>query len=483
MYKLLIKYFFIIVCSFYVYNKILNIKDNKKLKYISYALFSCLLSLITSLLTQHVDYIELPLWIIFSFFFIKLCFGTDNDVSLTAILISYCCSYISFVISAIIFSLFLTITGISSSKHFLILQFFVGILQNILIRIPFRLKRLKNGMPFLTNPVFNNIGIYISMLVLFVAMLLNNGNDNPIYAFAVIFILMSLIFIIVWWKSQLTKSYIYKLKNKEIEELNNTLENKNKRIKEMENEISCLSKIIHKDNKLIPAMELAVKNFLNNPESGNGNNLVIELERLSEERKGIVHSLELSNKKLISTNILSIDSLMNYFLNKTYENGIDFNINTTGNVKDIVENVISESDLNTLVADIIENAVISTKYNNGHHILAIFDAENRNFSIDIFDSGEKFDVNVLLNFGIKKITTHGNDSGSGIGLMTTHEILSKYKASFAIEEFETTNSSYTKKVSIVFDSKNLFTLKSKRTPEEIFLLTKRKDLIFEPVKI
>ncbi len=481
MYKLMIKYFFIIFCSIYVYNKILNIKNIKKSKYILYGFFSCLLSILTYILAQYVEYIEFPLWIFCNFFFITFCTGTAFEVSLTAIIISYCFSYISIVISAILVGVFMG--AIRYLVHsFIILQLITGVLQNFLVRIPFHLKRLKNGMPFLSNPIFTNIGIFLSMLVLFAAMLLNNGNENPVYVFAVIFILISMLFIIIWWKTQLTKTYIYKLKNKEIENLSLELENKNKRISEMENEISCLSKIIHKDNKLIPAMELAVKNFINNPEKSNGKNLIAELEKLSYERKGIVHSLELSNKKLISTNVLSIDSLMNYFLNKTYENEIDFNFNIRGNLSDMISNIVSESDLNTLLADIIENALISTKYNNAHHILAIFDAKNPNFSIDIFDSGEKFELNVLLNFGIKKITTHGDDEGSGIGLMTTYEILSKYKASFLIEEFDTINSYYTKKVSIVFDSRNLFILKSKRTPEEIYLLSKRNDLIYRPTQ-
>lgn len=481
MYKLMIKYFFIIFYSIYVYNKILNIKNSK---YMPYGLFSCLLSILTCILAQYVEYIEFPLWIFCNFFFITLCTGTALEVSLTAIIISYCFSYISFIISAIIVSFFMGLLGYStySAYSIIIPQLITGILQNFLIRIPFHLKRLKNGMPFLSNPVFTNIGIFLSMLVLFAAMLLNNGNENPVYVFGFIFILISMLFIIIWWKSQLTKTYIYKLKNKEIENLSLELENKNKRISEMEIEISSLSKIIHKDNKLIPAMELAVKNFINNPEKSNGRNLIAELEKLSYERKGILHSLELSNKKLISTNVLSIDSLMNYFLNKTYENEIDFNFNIRGNLSDIISNIVSESDLNTLLADIIENALISTKYNNAHHILAIFDAENPNFSIDIFDSGEKFDLNVLLNFGIKKITTHGDDEGSGIGLMTTYEILSKYKASFLIEEFDTINSYYTKKVSIIFDSRNLFIFKSKRTPEEIYLLSKRSDLIYRPIQ-
>ena len=46
-------------------------------------------------------------------------------------------------------------------------------------------------------------------------------------------------------------------------------------------------------------------------------------------------------------------------------------------------------------------------------------------------------------------TTHGDDGGSGIGMMTTCELCRKYSASLRIEPV--TDGDYTKCISVVFD--------------------------------
>ena len=52
--------------------------------------------------------------------------------------------------------------------------------------------------------------------------------------------------------------------------------------------------------------------------------------------------------------------------------------------------------------------------------------------------------------GRKKITTHKDSGGSGIGLYTTFEILKRHKASFILDE--TIDSDiFVKKISILFD--------------------------------
>ena len=74
----------------------------------------------------------------------------------------------------------------------------------------------------------------------------------------------------------------------------------------------------------------------------------------------------------------------------------------------------------------------------------------------IYDSGEYFSKDVLKKLGKKRATTHKKDGGTGIGLMTTFEILKKYNASFSIDE-TINNPQYTKCVAITFDDKHTHT--------------------------
>ncbi len=52
---------------------------------------------------------------------------------------------------------------------------------------------------------------------------------------------------------------------------------------------------------------------------------------------------------------------MAYMLQKAKAHGINFDLSVSGSVKYLVENVIGESDLNTLLADLIDNAIIAVK--------------------------------------------------------------------------------------------------------------------------
>ena len=79
-------------------------------------------------------------------------------------------------------------------------------------------------------------------------------------------------------------------------------------------------------------------------------------------------------------------------------------------------------------------------------------AYNDSLKMSVFDSGEPFDDKVKKKLGRLRVTTHKDEGGSGIGMMTTFEILKKYKASFTIDE-QIDNGTYTKKVCVCFDGK------------------------------
>ncbi len=92
------------------------------------------------------------------------------------------------------------------------------------------------------------------------------------------------------------------------------------------------------------------------------------------------------------------------------------------------------------------------------------------------NSGEFFNTDILLNFGIKKATTHLHEGGSGIGLITVYEILRKYKASFILDELDN-NTLFSKKLSISFNNLNQNFINSDRP--EISLLTDQLNFIIQ----
>ena len=476
--QIFIKNLGIILCCIYCYIKLLHISCTRK-SLINYSIFAILLTLISFFTDLHFRFITMTVLVLFIAFFLAYKTNTQPPVAITTTTISFALSYSLFLLSITIISLF----ALASSKKFdrIYLQILSCILQLLLMLIPFRLKRTKNGMPFLRKQYYSIPGMIISILVLIISTLLNNSSSNPLYVipYLLIFIFAALIYL--YWKNNLTKTYLDKLNIKNIESLNTELLEKQQYIEALEQDNQRLAKIIHKDNKLIPAMEYAVQTYikeynLTSENTTRGMELLAELNRLSADRKGLVTSQDKQCEKLPSCGVTSLDNLLQYIQQKASEADITFHVTVSCELKDLTSSIIEENTLYTLLADLLENAIIATKYNNGKHILLNISMLSKYYSLHIFDSGIPFTKEVLVSLGQKQITTHADGSGSGIGLMQTYEILQQHNASLLIDEFAADPGLYTKKISIVFNKLNQYMLYTARDEEETIFLNQRTDL-------
>ena len=344
----------------------------------------------------------------------------------------------------------------------------ISIVQLLVTKSIFRINRLKNGMPFLQHEKVINVGVVICLIFLFATLLFNSSPGNKVNFISYLFIVFSSgTLLTVWWFNRLKLRYKERIQSREISNLENRimqLQSENTSLKENNNE---LAKIIHKDNKLIPAMEYAVIELLNCDEikslelNNKANDLRQYLMNLSEERTGMLNSYEIQNRHLPSTGIASFDAILRYMNQKATIQNVDFQFLENSSVKYFVDNIISVEDLNTLVADLVENAIIALKNLKNPRILLCICIENTHYSLDIYDNGPQFDVNVIANLGKKQITTHAETGGSGIGMMTTFEILNKYSASFILKETPNDHL-YKKKISICFDGRAQIEIKSMR---------------------
>lgn len=479
-----IKYFTIIICSFYIYGKLLNIPRSQN--HYAYLLFGipCLSLGIILLDTLFPMVIELIL-ILISFFFLSRIAKTTAEALITTTIISYGISYIIFSLSALISSailIFVFHVSVDTYSH-IHSQIITAFIQLTITLLLFRLKRFRKGMPFITNKLNSFPLMVVSLMTLFIFAIVKVGDNNIFYLFPVLLIFLLAIFIYVSWKNNITKTYLERLKEKDIAELNSTLSEKEQYIKKLEEENKELSTIIHSDNKLIPAMLLSVKEFIKDSSSlvpassKTGARLLSDLEQLSLHRKDILRSQEDRCRSIPETGCSSVDSILKYMKQKAYEMNIHFDIAFSCNMKALINENISENDLNTLLADLLENAMIATKYGDCRHVLLTVDMIEDFYSINVFDSGIPFSKEVLVNLGIKNYTTHKAEGGSGIGLVTSYELLKKYNASLAIEEFIQDSGLYTKKLSIVFNRLSQYTLFTYRNRDELDFLNSRTDLL------
>ncbi|MEG0570303.1 MAG: GHKL domain-containing protein [Oscillospiraceae bacterium] len=484
MYAEIIKYFTIIITSFYLYHKLLNKIEETKKKRIAYLACALLLSVVTGIIKSYAQYLAIPIMILVAFIMITLLSGTKLELSLSSIIISFAISYGINTLASVIIALLFFALKISHGVSYIYPMLLILPLQVVFATIPFKFKRLKKGMPFLIKGGASDVGVLLSLVVLCAIIVLNDNNARFIYIIPVLFIIICSVLVLLWWRKRITKIYKERLRTAEVQCLQDTIAEKDQRIDYLTKQNDSLSKIIHKDNKLIPAMELAVRKYLTSVNASDeetnktGESLLAEFETLSNQRLGIIGNYQNKNKVLPLTGVFSVDTLLNYMLSKATNNDISFDFTLTGSVKFMIDNVIKETDLNTLLADLIENAIVATKKSSNKQILINIGVADGIYFMDVIDSGIMFETDTLCKLGLKKATTHANEGGSGIGLLSIFELCKKTKASLCIKEFSLSKQTlFTKRISVLFDEKRQYIIDSPRS-ESLMKKVSRTDVLF-----
>ncbi len=473
-----IKYFVIILCAIYSFIKIINAK-HLSIKFCSIFIFySSVMSLIynnipNQLRILHMLFVILTIGILFMIFF-QLPYHTVFTISVISYSLSICTYLISIFVYSFIYVLF-------SNINLIIQQIIISLLQSLINIIIFRIKRFKSGMPFLIYEKNATIGIHIASIILLCTIMVKSSDKSLIYIIPLLFILISFILLNIWWRERIRTTYLKRMAQKEIDFLNNE-------ITTLKTDNETLSALIHRDNKLIPALIMTLQDYMNSQENdiSTGNNLLEQLQNLAKDRKNVIHSTISMNYPLNTTNIISIDALMNYMFQKARQNNITLSLdidfpNENCSISKLIENVIPETELCTLLADMLDNAIIATACNSGGEIMVRFSCDvNAVYYVEVFDTGIPFEANVLVNFGRKRITTH-KDFGTGIGLNTIYHIIGLHNATVIIDEtVNINNTKYQKKMSVVFDNRHLYILKTNSRNDELNYLARRADLMINP---
>lgn len=328
------------------------------------------------------------------------------------------------------------------------------ILQLLFVFLIYKIKRFKSGLSIQNNDGSIEMLLLLSILSIFLLTLFYTDNilKYPLELFILSLIFCGLGFIILW-KKHVTNKYhtqihmrnetLYEERIKEYENENNNLLNQNAE----------LSKIIHRDNKLIPAMVMAVKELIiNAPNNAELKGLLEQLEDLSAEHREVIENYQAKSDVLPKTNIIPIDAVLHFILSKAKQYNIEFNVNISNDsISELLSKITDMTDLTTILCDLGENAIIATKSITEGKILIAFEySESNEPCICFYDNGHLFDEKVIANMGKRRITTHKNDGGSGIGLMTLFEILNKYNASFCLDERQ--SNEFTKCIRLTFDN-------------------------------
>lgn len=456
----LLKYSFLISCSLYVYVNILKPSSVycRFAKKLIFLFLPIILSFLTCFLHFYLAPASIPGMVLLSFGAFTVIFCIPWKVSASATLLSYGCSYLFFTLNAFILSA-MEILMIKKFNYYppkLLLTLALGVMMLLEAVILFRARRLSRGLPFLWELGNGYTGTFISIAILTAISFLSLNNDLHFIYFVLIFsVVIWGITLLFWWKERITKKYLDQVNTRAAHDLEETISAKDSEIEYLKKQNNALAKMIHKDNKLIPAMEYSVRKLFRSAESSENIpfreealKLLKELEQIFQDRCGLLRDYELTGKQLPSTRIVSIDILLAYMLQRSAKQNISFDVIIPEDIQSVTKRVNRE-DLRTLLADLLENALIAASESEQKKVLLIMENKDGAYTVDVYDSGPSFSREVLSNFGFRPVTTHKSSGGSGIGLMTISELCTKHHAAFTVEEL-TENHSYRKKVSVCF---------------------------------
>lgn len=470
----ILKYTFIYFLSFYICHKLDKTYDFSRKYILIYFVCSLFLSFETysmKILVPEFTYL-LPVFTFFVFF--SLCTKMPSVHNFSICLISLCLNLLIFSLISLVSSIIFTL----ASDSILTSDLSTIVLITCAIYPPavfflFKIRRLSSGLFMSHSSILLHVGTFLSIITLaiYTSEQLNNYTYSLTHLLRILLLTALLIIFFLWWKVQITNSYRRKLLLLELSTLRTKNNEQQDYIHSIEAENQRLGKIIHKDNRIVNAMSDAVRDYLANYESAlgddfseKGKRILAELDQLFDARQSLLDSDNSINSRICKTNKIGIDALLSYMQKEAASYQIELSFNFEPEFFNVMEKYISENDIVHLLSDLLENAVIATRYANAHKIELTLTVLNNIPAISVSDSGIAFEIDTYMNLGITNASTHLDSGGHGIGLIDIWNIKKNCMATLCIEELPST-SVFTKRISIMFDNKNRYIISSSRSAD------------------
>ena len=460
----ILKFIFIIMCTYYTSVKMLDLNKYLSLKYGFLFFCTAIFIVIFSQIIKKVSQMDINS-IFYMLVFISIFFSiiTKNSLgySILISIISLSINQILFFVStSLSFIIYLIVKVQSEYLNFLIIL----LINIILVKLIFKIKRINKGVVILkkniTNQYFDLLILNVSIMLLILFMLLPmDYNDFAQKRGVLILIVFSILMVITITKS-LQLYYKQRMLVKDLEETKKELEEKKSEVKELEKENLNFSKISHTIAHRQKSLEHKLEELNMNSEISS--ELGARIENVTKDLKKET-PIELSK-----TGISVIDDMLSYMQSECIKNNIDFQLQLNGNIYTMTNHYIGKDELEILLADHIKDAIIAIGYADtvNKSILVRLGKINGIYSLYIYDSGIEFEIDTFKELGIKPSTTHKDNGGTGMGFMNTFDTLRKYKASLEIKEIgKPCKDNFTKVLKFKFDNKNEFKIKSYRKDE------------------
>ena len=174
---------------------------------------------------------------------------------------------------------------------------------------------------------------------------------------------------------------------------------------------------------------------------------------------------DLQLKNFCSTGLKLLDEQLKVYQMEALDRNVNLDIFVQAPINGIMKkDNIDQLKLQRAVGDLIRNAFRvmereDKKCRAKGHILLIIGCQYEGIlEIAVVDNGAEFPLHVIQAFGRRGVTT----GGTGNGLADLVEFADETKASIRVDEFAWETSSFTKKISIIFDKQRMNYFNSSR---------------------
>lgn len=354
-------------------------------------------------------------------------------------------------------------------------------IQLLLTFLVTKTKWLKKGLLYFERKENYGLGLLLSAYIIVFSLVITEYSDHSGSNIEFILLLgvpLILTGLILWIRSIVQRYRKNKLKDRADAYTQQEMVEKDEKINRLEAEVATLAKQLHRDNHLLSSVDRSVQKLGESQSREQREQIIREIHTLYQERNDLMTEEQEANHNLPSTGIALIDSSLNEMYIKAAAHHILLDIIVKEQLHYIVNHVISQTDLQTLLCDHLKDAIIAidtAKIDNGKILMTIEKNEGI-FEISIHDNGVDFDSDTLSKLGKERVTTHSDEGGSGIGFMTTFETLAKTKSSLTITEHKN-KAPFSKSITFTFNRLNRFIISSYRK-EELKSAIARDDIIF-----
>ena len=449
----LIKYTSTFICILYTYAKLMLIKMKiwDTLAIQLFAVFSSVLYITTVYIK-----ILVPIGLfIFSVVFLYLRFKNTFYETITVSAIA-----LGLAIVLLLLSFFLAIP-ITITLNFInnetlkisLAQLIVGLIQILVIWLLFKIKRLQSGVyPKSKNASFDVL-LYISIVCIFTMMLLY-AEEVKQYMLKVALLIFALcgLLLIVWWRKHITYNYRDAINQQNADRMEDTIEEYKMNSAENDLQVAVYAKLFHYLNKAVPDCAILAESAATQSGCAKACDVRDMLHRILREMNIANEKCSLQNIPQTGVNVVDV-TIMQLFTAAERKN-FTVSAHISADVESwFTENELLKEDVHILLSYLLDNAMISALgLPNAKVRLELSETAEFEPIIRVFDSGEQFDEAVIAKLGLEQITTRACVGGNGIGLFTVFEILSKYGASFTLDEAPQIFG-FTKSIEIAFDGR------------------------------